>query len=79
MSRISFTPAKRTAQQQQADTVFSLHVQVEQALRKAEGTDSRFYRAGLLSMMETLDRMHRKAAFETITKRKPNKNIKPIT
>lgn len=79
MSRISFTPAKRTAQQQQADTVFSLRVQVEQALRKAEGSDAPFYRAGLHSILETLDRMHRKGAFETITKRKPNKNIKPIT
>jgi hypothetical protein len=78
MSRISFTPAKRTLKQQQADTIFSLRVQVEQALRKAEGSDAPVYRNGLISIMETLDRMHRKTAFETITKRKPNKNLKPL-
>ncbi len=78
MSRISFTNPKRTTQEQRADVLFSLRVQVEQAIRKAQGSDDRIYRNGLLSILETLDNLHHKVSFPALTKRKPNKNLKPV-
>lgn len=77
MSRINFKPQDRSAAERRADTLFSLRVQVEQALRKAEGDPDKPFRDGLLQCLSILDRLHSRAAFKSIAKRQRPEKLHP--
>lgn len=78
MSRISFTPQKRSAAERRADTLFSLRVQVEQAARRSEGDTDPAFRAGLLDILDRLDRLHRRNVSPAPAKRNRPYKLKPI-
>lgn len=76
--RAATVPRTRTAAERRADTLFSLRVQVEQALRKAEGDRDKPYRAGLLEVMTILDKLHHRSALKVVARRNRPEKLYPI-
>lgn len=78
MSRIHSQPQARSLAERRADTLFSLRVQVEQALRKAEGDPDKPYRDGLLKVMVILDGLHNRSALKVVARRNRPEKLYPI-